>query len=75
MLKFIGAIFVLAGLLYSVWIALRQRKLSQPPRSPDNQNSVSLEPKKQGMRFLGLTQNFPAISLVVIGAALLLLSE
>ena len=74
MLKLIGAILVIAGLLYSVWAALH-RKLSQPPRSSDNENLASLEPNRQGLRFLGLKQNFPAIILMVIGAAFLLYAE
>ncbi|UXN67042.1 hypothetical protein N8E89_21155 (plasmid) [Phyllobacterium sp. A18/5-2] len=75
MLKLIGAILVMAGVLYSVWVALSHRKLSQPPRSSDNENSVSLEPDRQGLRFLGLKQNLPSIILLVIGAALLLYGD
>ena len=72
MFKALGAILIIAGVLYSVWAALSHRRLSQPPQTPDNENSPSLEPRRQGMKFLGLTKNLPALILIVIGGALLL---
>ncbi len=76
MFKALGAILIVVGVLYSVWTALSHRKLSQPPQqSSDNQNSPSLEPRRQGMKFLGLTKNLPAIFLIVIGGALLLYAD
>lgn len=72
MLKALGAILVIAGVLYSVWAALSRRRLSQPPQSPDNENDASLEPRRQGLRFLGFTKNLPAIVLILIGGVLLL---
>jgi hypothetical protein len=69
--KAFGAILVIAGVLYSVWAALSHRKLSQPPRSSANQNSASLEPRAQGLKFLGLTNNLPAIALILTGGVLL----
>ncbi|TDQ33939.1 hypothetical protein DEV91_104142 [Phyllobacterium brassicacearum] len=75
MLKLVGAILVIAGVLYSTWVALGHRKLSRPPQSADNENAPSLEPDKQGLRFLGLSKNLPAVIAVVIGAALLLYAE
>jgi hypothetical protein len=74
MLKILGALLLIGGVLLAVWTALSHRKLSQPPRSAGNENEASLEPPRQGLGFLGLTKNLPAIVLVVIGAALLLYS-
>lgn len=75
MLKVIGALLLIGGVLFAVWTALSQRRLSQPPQSAGNENEASLEPPRQGLGFLGLTRNLPAIVLVVIGAALLLYAE
>ena len=73
MLKALGAILVIAGVLYSG--SAGRRRLSQPPRSPGNQNSPSLEPRGQGLKFLGLTKNIPAIVMIVIGGLLLLYTD
>lgn len=75
MLKVIGALLLIGGVLFAVWTALSHRRLSQPPQSADNENEASLEPPRQGLGFLGLTRNLPAIVLMVIGAALLLFAE
>ena len=75
MLKALGAILVIAGVLYSAWSALSGRRLSRPPQSPDNQNSPSLEPRGQGLKFLGLTRNIPAIVLIVVGGIMLLYAD
>ncbi|MBZ9605261.1 hypothetical protein [Phyllobacterium chamaecytisi] len=72
MLKALGAVLVTAGVLYSAWSALSGRRLSRPP---DNQNSPSLEPRGQGLKFLGLTRNIPAIVLIVVGGILLLYAD
>jgi hypothetical protein len=74
MMKIAGAFFMSAGILYSVWIALSARNLSNLPRQSDNANSPTIEPERQGLRFFGLTRNWPALALVMIGALLLLLS-
>lgn len=75
MLKIVGALLLIGGVLFAVWTALSHRKLSQPPRSPGNGNEASLEPPRQGLGFLGLNKNWPAIVLTVIGATLLLYAE
>ena len=72
MLKLVGAILIITGVLYSAWVALSHRRLSKPPQSADNQNAVSLEPQRQGLRFLGVSKNLPALLAIVIGGALLL---
>jgi hypothetical protein len=74
MMKIAGAFIMSAGLLYSVWIALSARNLTNPPRQSDNANSPTIEPERQGLQFFGWTRNWPALALVVIGALLMLLS-
>ena len=74
MLKLIGVLFVIGGLLYLVWKVLGSRTLSEPPRSAANVNYESLEPRGQGMHFLGLARNWPALAAIAIGAALLIFS-
>ncbi|MGH6861795.1 MAG: hypothetical protein ACRECY_16205 [Phyllobacterium sp.] len=75
MFKIVGAVLLIGGVLSAVRTALSHRKLSQPPRTTDNDNEASLEPQRQGLGFLGLKQNWPAIALMVAGAALLLYAE
>ncbi|WP_271899691.1 hypothetical protein [Candidatus Phyllobacterium onerii] len=75
MLKALGAILLVAGVLYSAWAALSGRRLSRAPQSPDNQSSPSLEPRGQGLKFLGLTRNIPAIVVIVVGGILLLYAD
>lgn len=74
MLRFVGMILIIAGLLYLVWIALSRRELSAPPDRAANLNSRSLEPSGQGLRFLGLKQNWAALALIAVGAAILIFS-
>jgi hypothetical protein len=76
MFKALGAVLLVVGVLYSVWAALGRRKLTQPPKpSSDNESAPSLEPRDQGMKFLGLSQNLPALILIIIGGALLLYAD
>lgn len=71
-MKIAGALLIGAGLLYAVWVAISARRLSTPPKHPDNENRPTLEPGGQGLRFLGLNRNWPALVLMAIGAALLI---
>ena len=56
MMKALAGILLIAGVLSSAWAALSRR--SEPAaQSPDNRNSHALEPRGQGLKFLGLTRN------------------
>ncbi|MRG57449.1 hypothetical protein GF108_17925 [Phyllobacterium sp. SYP-B3895] len=71
-MKIAGALFVCLGILYAVWVAISARRLSSPPRHPDNQNAPTLEPRRQGLGFLGVARNWPALALIAIGVLMLI---
>ncbi|MBB4479141.1 hypothetical protein [Rhizobium etli] len=64
----IGAALIIGGLLFLLQPALR-RKPSDPHLMP--QGGATLEPRRQGLRFLGLSRNWPALAIIVVGALLL----
>ncbi|NKN01389.1 hypothetical protein [Rhizobium leguminosarum] len=64
----IGAALIIGGFLFLFTSALG-RKPSNPHRMP--QGGTTLEPRRQGLRFLGISQNWPALALIAIGALLL----
>jgi hypothetical protein len=66
-----GAFLFICGVLVMTWEALGRRRLSEPP-SPDENDPKTLEPRHQGLRFLGLTRNWHAAALMAAGAILLL---
>jgi hypothetical protein len=68
----IGAIMVVSGMLYMAGVALWQKRLSGPTRTPEGQTRGTLEPSPHGVRFLGLTRNWPGMALFAMGAILLL---
>ncbi|MBX4954129.1 hypothetical protein [Rhizobium lentis] len=64
----IGAALIISGLLFLFSSALL-RKPSNPHQLP--QGGTTLEPRRQGLRFLGLSHNWPALAVIAIGALLL----
>lgn len=64
----IGAALIIGGLLFLLQPALR-RKPSDPHLMP--QGGATLEPRGQGLRFLGLSRNWPALAIIAVGALLL----
>jgi hypothetical protein len=68
----IGAVMVVSGMLYMAGAALFQKRLSGPTRTPEGQTRGTLEPSRPGVKFLGLTRNWPGIALFAVGAVLLL---
>ncbi|MCA1403855.1 hypothetical protein I6F26_04455 [Ensifer sp. IC3342] len=73
----LGALLFVCGMLFMAWAALGRRNLSKP--SPPSQDGIdqggtgpTLEPQRQGLRFLGLAQNWPGLVLMAIGAVILL---
>ncbi|MDC7742469.1 hypothetical protein [Rhizobium binxianense] len=63
-----GAALIIGGLLFLFSSALG-RKPSNPHQLP--QGGTTLEPRRQGLRFLGLSKNWPALAIIVAGALLL----
>lgn len=68
----IGAALVVCGILLLVLEALGRRPLSDPHRSVPGAQPT-LEPRGQGMRFMGLTRNWYAAGLIAVGLAMLLI--
>jgi hypothetical protein len=67
----IGAFLFICGLLYMAWEALGRRRLSEPPRASEDKRTT-LEPRGQGLRFLGPVRNWLGVALMAGGAVLLL---
>jgi uncharacterized protein YjeT (DUF2065 family) len=67
-----GAILVVGGIIYMAFEALWGKRLSGPTRTVGGQARGTLEPRPQGLGFLGLTRNWPGMALLVVGAVLLL---
>ena len=74
----IGALLTIAGVVYMAVAALRRGRLSDPihlPTSADPPTATpgpTLEPRHRGLRFLGLSQNWPGLLMMGIGLVLLL---
>ncbi|UXN60205.1 hypothetical protein [Phyllobacterium zundukense] len=69
--KFIGALFVVCGLLYMAGATVYRGRMSEPHSS--NNESAGLEPRHRGLRFLGLKANWPGLVVAAVGAVMLLL--
>ena len=67
----IDAALVVAGTLVLFRPAL-DRRLSDPHRTL--LGGHTLEPRGQGLRFLGISKNWPALALIAIGAFILALA-
>jgi hypothetical protein len=72
---YLGALFVLCGVLFMVAQPLWRGRLSAarraPSEIPSEIPSATLEPRKPGAGF-GLKGNWPGLVLVVLGGVLLL---
>jgi hypothetical protein len=68
----IGALLVICGLLYMARTAIFRGNLSEPHATAYDPASVTLEPERRSLRFLGVQANWPGIVLIVAGALLLL---
>lgn len=68
----LGAILVVAGLLYQFREALGRRRLSEPHRPDQAGSKPTLEPRRQGVGFLSLRRNWPGLAMMIAGAILLI---
>lgn len=77
----IGAFLVVAGIVYTALAVLNRGRLSNPtsfPPPPDGPMpnlaapGPTLEPRRRGLGFLGLSQNWPGLLMIGIGVVLLL---
>jgi hypothetical protein len=70
----LGALMVLAGVVYMAWAAIRRGRMSDPTPNPNEAGKPTLEPRHRGVGFLGWEANWPGLVLVALGALLLLSS-
>ncbi|CCV06014.1 conserved hypothetical protein [Mesorhizobium metallidurans STM 2683] len=77
----IGALLTVAGIVYMAGAVLRHGRLSDPapvPAAPDRPTpnlatpGPTLEPRRRGLGFLGLSQNWPGLLMMGVGIILLL---
>lgn len=77
----IGALLTVAGIVYMAGAVLRRGRLSDPaPVSAASDRPTpnlatpgpTLEPRRRGLGFLGLSQNWPGLLMMGIGVILLL---
>ena len=73
-LELLGALMVLAGLVYMAWSAIRRGRMSDPAAEPNDAGKRTLEPRHRGLGFLGWEANWPGLVLAGFGALLLLSS-
>ena len=69
----LGALLVVCGLIYMVYEVLRRVRLSGTRRPPAGVEDGTLEPRRHGVGFLGLTGNWPGLALMGAGFLLMLL--
>ena len=69
----IGALLVVGGLVYMVYEALRRGRLSGTARPAPAPEDGTLEPRRHGVGFLGLTGNWPGLALMGAGFLLMLI--
>ncbi|MCV3210338.1 hypothetical protein OHD62_21075 [Mesorhizobium sp. YC-39] len=76
----IGALLTVAGIVYMASAALRRGRLSDPAPVSASDRSMpnlatpgpTLEPRRRGLGFLGLSQNWPGLLMMAAGLILLL---
>ncbi|CAH2409550.1 hypothetical protein [Mesorhizobium escarrei] len=77
----IGALLIVAGVVYMAGAALWRGRLSDPAparAAPDRStpnlamSGPTLEPRRRGLGFLGLSQNWPGLLMMAVGFILLL---
>ncbi|TIN20515.1 MAG: hypothetical protein E5Y31_22825 [Mesorhizobium sp.] len=76
----IGALLTIAGVVYMADAVLRRGRLSDPtPAAADRpmpnlatSGRPTLEPRRRGLGFLGLSQNWPGLLMMAVGLILLL---
>lgn len=72
-LRMIGALLILAGVVYMAAAAIWRGRMSDPMHNPGDTTDRTLEPRQGGMRFLGLGANWPGLAMIALGVVLLLL--
>jgi hypothetical protein len=71
-LRLIGALLVLAGVIQLVVTAIGRGRMSEPGPTPDR-GARSLEPRRSGLGVLAGGRAWPGLAMIAAGAILLLL--
>ena len=69
-ITWLGAALVILGVLYSAYVAIFRGRMSNPHTT--RAGVPTLEPKRSGIRVLGVRDNWPGLAMIVVGAAILL---
>ena len=72
-MRLIGALLVLAGLVYMAAAAIYRGRLSDDRPNPTDTADRTLEPRHRGLGFLGLKPNLAGLIMIAVGALLLIL--
>ncbi|TIO54134.1 MAG: hypothetical protein E5X80_29825 [Mesorhizobium sp.] len=79
MTVFLGALLTVVGVVYMAGATLRRGRLSDPTPTAPNRPAPNLatpgptlEPRRRGLGFLGLSQNWPGLVMMGVGIILLL---
>lgn len=70
-LTWIGALLVIAGLVYMAGRAIWLGRMSGSRHAPPAARGDTLEPPTGSVRFLGIGENWPGLALIVLGVILL----
>jgi hypothetical protein len=69
----IGALLLIAGLVYTARAAIFRGRMSDPHPNRDDTAAHTLEPRDRGVGFLGIRDNWPGLLMMAIGGLMLLL--
>ena len=68
----IGALFFICGIQFLAWTAIFRGELSSTPARTPGDPSGTLEPDRRGLRFLGVSANWPGLVLLAVGPLMML---
>jgi hypothetical protein len=71
-LRLIGALLVLAGVIHLVVTTIQRGRMSEPGPTPDS-HARSLEPRRSGLGALAGGAAWPGLAMIALGDVLLLL--
>jgi drug/metabolite transporter (DMT)-like permease len=73
-MRLIGALCILAGLVFMAGAAIYRGRLSDPRPNPSDTVDRTLEPRRRGLGFLGLKSNLVGLAMIILGLFLFILS-
>jgi hypothetical protein len=73
-IELLGALLLLAGLVYMALAAIQRGRMSDPATKPNDAGRRTLEPRHRGLGFLGWRANWPGLAMAAVGGVLLVSS-